>query len=92
MSTGRVLHDAVYGKEEVAFSFFCRQDGTATALLQIGRVYSNKKFLAGRVNAHFLLTSGRSETSAVNYQSTLRKFPEERIALTQTPRRNLLLK
>ena len=87
MSTGRVLHDAVYGKEDVACSVFCIQEGPATALLQIGRFYSNKKFLTGHVNVHFRLTSGRSETSAINYQSTLCRFPEQRISHTYTPLR-----
>jgi len=71
----------------VAFSIFCRQEGTATALLQIGGFCSNQKFLTGHVNSKFRLLSGRSETSAVIYRSTLRKSPEERISHTYTPRR-----
>ena len=87
MPTGRVLHDAVYGKEEVTFIIFRLQEGPASALLLIGRFYSSKKFLTRHVNALFPLTSGKSETSVANYQSTLRKFPEERISHTYTPRR-----
>jgi hypothetical protein len=87
MSTGRFLCDAVYGKEEVAFIIFCLQEVPATALLQIGTFYSSKKFLTGHVNSSFRLTSGRYETPVAIYQSTLRKFPEERISHKYTPRR-----